>query len=170
METQDSRLTPETQTALAELSSYFGIRPGTTITGTLPIFDTLPEDKRPRVTVEYMTSTEKAEYRERMAALSPPGPKDETEEARVERVTQILNDKRKEHDEINEWVIKTKLVSIENYPDANKPGQFVDIKRDGGTLSAESWEALSYKLRPHVAGFILQKNFTSELEANAVKS
>ncbi len=171
MDNLDSKVTPESEAALADLSSYFGIRPGTTYTGTLPIFDTMPEDKRPRVTIEYMTSTDRAEYAEKMISLGGPArDKDEGEEAYTDRVMAFLREHRKEHDAVNEWLIKSKLISIDGYPDALNPGQFIDIKREGATLSDASWLALAYPLRPHVARFIIEKNFTSQLEANAVKS
>ena len=170
MENIDAKITPESEAALADLSSYFGIRPGTTTTGTLPIFDGLPEDKRPRFTIEYMTSTDRADYAEKMAALGGPArEKDESDEAYTDRLIMFLRDKRKEHDAINEWLIRRKLVCVENYPDAQRPGQFIAIERDGKELSAASWEALAYALRPHVAQYIIEKNFTSALEHTAVK-
>ncbi len=171
MENIDSKVTPESEAAIADLSSYFGIRPGTTTSGTLPIFDQLPEDKRPIITIEYMTSTDRAEYAEKMAALgSPSRETDETDEAHTDRVMAFLNAHRKEHDAINEWLIKRKLLSITNYPNSLEPGTFIDIKREGKELSPESWEALAFPLRPHVARFIIEKNFTSPLETTAVKS
>ncbi len=170
METIKSEITPEAQAALAGLSSYFGIRPGTLHTGTLEVFETLPEQFRPQITIEYMTSSARAEYADRMGALSSDTPKDETVEQRNERLLSILKEKRKEHDAVNEWLIKKHLVSITNYRDATRPGEFIDIKREGAELSAASWEAIAFALRPHIATFIITKNFVSELEANAVKS
>ncbi len=166
MEIIKSELTPENIEALASFGSYFGIRPGTLYTGTLEVFDGLPEALRPQVTIEYMTSSARAEYADRMAALMPKGQAPDGEEA----VMDALRDKRTEHQAINEWLIKKHLVSIEKYPDATSPGQFIAINREGNELSAASWETLSFALRPHVAAFIIAKNFASELEKNAVKS
>ncbi len=52
----------------------------------------------------------------------------------------------------------------------HNPGQFLEIKREGKTLSEASWESLAFTLRPHVARLILEKNFASALEHTAVKS
>ncbi len=172
MDAQEDKITPEKESALADLSSYFGIRPGTYYTGTLDIFAGMPEATRPRLTIEYMTSTAKAEYADRMAALVPNEQKkaDENDEQHLLRVESSLRENRKGHAAVNEWLIKTHLVSIENYPDATKAGEFIDIKREGKELTPASWESLSFALRPHVAAFIIAKNFASELEKSAVKS
>ena len=165
METHKAEITPTTEAAIADLSSYFGIRPGTLYTGTLEVFDGLPEAQRPQVTIEYMTSSARAEYADRMAALMP-----KEEATDVSRVMEVLREKRKEHEAVNEWLIKKHLVSIEKYPDATRPGEFLDIKREGSELSAASWESIAYALRSHLSGFINATNFASELEKNAVKS
>jgi hypothetical protein len=168
MTTNDAVLDPEREKQIAAARSLFGIRPGTSFTGSPEIFSVLSEEERPSFTFKYMSATQRARYQEEIGDVLKGLDGALEGQERLSAAARILAENRKITRKIHEWVVRETLTSM-TYRDG-RTGELIELTLEAGIVSQQTWDAIDMQLRGLLAELVLDKNFPNSIEQAGVKS